>query len=81
ETLNHSESRCFIIEDVEEKLYSLSSSYQMNKTEIQHFKAYYATALNKPINQLKSITNSVQKYGKLQTKQGLIINSRLSNRK
>ena len=53
ETPNHSKSRCFIIEDVEEKLYSLSSSYQMNKTEIQRLKVYYATALNKPINQLK----------------------------
>ncbi|CAG8496275.1 7507_t:CDS:2 [Cetraspora pellucida] len=78
---NHSESRIFIIEGAEEKLYSLSSSYCMNKTEEQHLRAYYATALNKPINQLKSITNSVQKYGKLQTKRGLIINSRLSNRK
>ncbi|CAG8642442.1 45451_t:CDS:10, partial [Gigaspora margarita] len=81
ETPYHVESHGFIIEDAEEKLYSLSSSYQMNKTEIQRLKAYYATALNKPINLLKSITNSVQKYGKLQTKQGLIINSRLSNRK
>ncbi|CAG8444542.1 11579_t:CDS:2 [Dentiscutata heterogama] len=34
ETPNYSKSHGFIIEDVEEKLYSLSSSYQMNKTEI-----------------------------------------------
>ncbi|CAG8774921.1 3963_t:CDS:2, partial [Cetraspora pellucida] len=66
---------------VEEKLYSLALNYCMNKTETQHLKIYYATALNQPINQLNSLTKSVQKYGKLQTKQGIIINSRLSNRK
>ncbi|CAB4413790.1 unnamed protein product [Rhizophagus irregularis] len=51
----------------------------MDRVEMQRLKAYYITVLNE--NQLKSIIQSVQKYGKLQTKNGLIINSKLSNRK
>ncbi|CAG8513152.1 17302_t:CDS:10 [Gigaspora margarita] len=39
---------------VEEKLYSVALNYYMNKTEMQHLKAYYATALNKPINRLNA---------------------------
>ncbi|CAG8857528.1 41820_t:CDS:1, partial [Gigaspora margarita] len=49
---NHSETRIFIIEGVEEKLFSLSLSYCMNKTETQRLKVYYATALNKTISRL-----------------------------
>ncbi|RIB15159.1 hypothetical protein C2G38_1972101, partial [Gigaspora rosea] len=50
---NHSESRVLVIEGIEERLFSLSSSYNMNKTKIQHLRAYYAMALDRPINQLK----------------------------
>ncbi|CAG8684134.1 9700_t:CDS:2, partial [Cetraspora pellucida] len=64
---------------VEEKLYSLALNYCINKTETQHLKIYYATMLNQPINRLNSLTKSVQKYRKLQTKQDIIINLRLSN--
>ncbi|CAG8449991.1 12627_t:CDS:2, partial [Gigaspora rosea] len=60
----YSENRVFIIEDVEEKLYSVALNYFMNKTKTQHLKAYDATALNKSIN-----------------RQGIVINSILSNRK
>ncbi|CAG8497880.1 2345_t:CDS:10, partial [Gigaspora rosea] len=65
----HSENRIFVIKDVEEKLYSVALNYYMNKTKMQRLKAYYL------------FTNTVQKYGKLQTRQGIIINSRQSNRK
>ena len=50
---NCSESRVFIIDGVEEKLYSPSRMYCMNRTEMQRLKAYYATALNIHINQLE----------------------------
>uniref|UniRef100_U9SX89 Uncharacterized protein n=1 Tax=Rhizophagus irregularis (strain DAOM 181602 / DAOM 197198 / MUCL 43194) TaxID=747089 RepID=U9SX89_RHIID len=56
-------------ERTEEELYSLSCKYCINKTELQHLRAYYL------------ITDSIQKYGKFQTKYGLIINSKLSNHK
>ncbi|CAB4435498.1 unnamed protein product [Rhizophagus irregularis] len=72
------ESHVFTTNSAEEVLYSLSRKNCMNRTEIQRLRAYYVTALNR---QLSLITNSIQKYGKLQTKNELIINSKLSNRK
>ncbi|CAB5189613.1 unnamed protein product [Rhizophagus irregularis] len=66
---------------IEEELYSLSRKYCMNRTELQRLRAYYVTVLNKPADQLMPITDSIQKYGKFRTKYGLIINSKLSNRK
>ncbi|CAG8851828.1 21090_t:CDS:1, partial [Racocetra persica] len=44
-TPSYSKSRVFTIEGAEEKLYSLSSSYYINTTEMQCLKAYYAMAL------------------------------------
>ncbi|GBC49513.2 hypothetical protein GLOIN_2v1814156 [Rhizophagus irregularis DAOM 181602=DAOM 197198] len=76
-----SESHVFTTNSAEEVLYSLSHKYCMNRTEIQRLRAYYVTALNRNANQLSLITNSIQKYGKLQTKNELIINSKLSSRK
>ncbi|CAB4382414.1 unnamed protein product [Rhizophagus irregularis] len=76
-----SESHVFTTNSAEEVLYSLSRKYCMNRTEIQCLRAYYVTALNRNANQLSLITNSIQKYGKLQTKNELIINSKLSSRK
>ncbi|CAB4431646.1 unnamed protein product [Rhizophagus irregularis] len=67
-------------EGTEEELYSLSCKYCMNRTELR-LRAYYVTILNKPADQLMPITDSIQKYGKFRTKYGLIINSKLSNRK
>ncbi|CAB4386728.1 unnamed protein product [Rhizophagus irregularis] len=80
-TLNYSENNYFTTDGAEEVLYSLSRKYCMNRTEIQRLRAYYVTALNRNANQLSLITNSIQKYGKLQTKNDLTINSKLSNRK
>jgi hypothetical protein len=77
--VNYSESHVFTTDGAEEELQSPSRNYCMNRVEIQRLKTYYITALNE--NQLKFITNSVQKYGKLRTKNGLIINSKLSNHK
>ncbi|CAI2200441.1 18229_t:CDS:2, partial [Funneliformis geosporum] len=54
--------------------------YCMNRTEMQRLRAYYITALNIHTNQLALITDSVQKYGKLQINGKLAINSKLSNR-
>ncbi|PKY17184.1 hypothetical protein RhiirB3_429730 [Rhizophagus irregularis] len=76
-----SESHVFTTNSAEKVLYSLSHKYCMNRTEIQRLRAYYVTALNRNANQLSLITNSIQKYGKLQTKNELIINSKLSSRK
>lgn len=78
-SINYSENRVFATDNAGEELQSLSRKYCMNGVEMQRLKAYYITALNE--NQLKSITKSVQKYGKLRTKNGLMINSKLSNRK
>jgi hypothetical protein len=49
---DYSESRIFVIDGVKEKLYPPSHKYCMNRTEMQRFKAYYITALNKHANQL-----------------------------
>ncbi|CAB5205091.1 unnamed protein product [Rhizophagus irregularis] len=78
-SINYSENRVFTTDSAEEELQSPSRKYCMDRVEMQRLKAYYITALNE--NQFKSITQSVQKYGKLRIKNGLIINSKLSNRK
>ncbi|CAB5377557.1 unnamed protein product [Rhizophagus irregularis] len=78
-SINYSENQVFTTDSAEEELQSPSRKYCMDRVEMQRLKAYYITALNE--NQFKSITQSVQKYGKLRTKNGLIINSKLSNRK
>jgi hypothetical protein len=50
---NYFKSHIFIIDNIKEKLYSPSYEYYMNRTEMQHLKAYYVTALNKHANQLQ----------------------------
>ncbi|CAI2189593.1 9209_t:CDS:2 [Funneliformis geosporum] len=77
--LDYSESHIFTVDDAKEKLLSPSCRYCMNRTEMQCLRAYYITALNIHDNQLASITDSVQKYGKLQINGKLAINSKLSN--
>ncbi|CAB4416312.1 unnamed protein product [Rhizophagus irregularis] len=47
-------------ERTKEELYSLSCKYCMNRTELQRFRAYYVTILNKPADQLMPITDSIQ---------------------
>ncbi|CAI2183217.1 16036_t:CDS:2 [Funneliformis geosporum] len=79
--LDYSESHIFIVDGAKEKLLSPSCRYCMNRTEMQRLRAYYITALNIHTNQLALITDSVQKYGKLQINGKLAINSKLSNRK
>ncbi|RIB19101.1 hypothetical protein C2G38_2036328 [Gigaspora rosea] len=64
----------------EEKLYSLSKEHMMSKTEIQKVKQYYATVFDLTISCI-NITNKIQKYGKLRTKFGVTISSKLANHK
>lgn len=76
-SINYSENRVFATDSTGEELQSPSRKYCIDRVEIQCLKVYYITALNE--NQLKSITNSIQKYRKLQTKDGLMVNLKLSN--
>jgi len=52
EAPNYSESRVFTIEGADEELYSPSRKHFMSQTEMQRLRAYYATELNRHINQL-----------------------------
>jgi len=52
EAPNYSESHVFTIEGADEELYSPSRKHFMSQTEMQRLRAYYATELNRHINQL-----------------------------
>ncbi|CAG8453526.1 6668_t:CDS:2 [Dentiscutata heterogama] len=77
----NSEDRVFATDNAQKKLYSPSRKYHMNKSELKCLKAYYITALGIRANQLLFVTSSIKKYGKFQMNNGLMINSKLSNRK
>ncbi|CAI2164146.1 5319_t:CDS:2 [Funneliformis geosporum] len=73
--------RAFSFSITEEKLHSPSQKCNLTKIEIQKVKQYYATALDLMINDVGEIIEQIQKYGKLRTKSGSLIGSKLVKRK
>ncbi|CAB4473554.1 unnamed protein product [Rhizophagus irregularis] len=71
----------FSFSDTGEEFRSLFQNYSMTNAEIRKVKQYYATALDLAINDIGVISDRIQKYGKLRTKSGVLIGSKLANRK